>query len=86
VPIYEFECQSCGRRFEELVAPDARPPCPECGAPDPRRLLSQIFPTARMNQSPGDAQRRTARRLGERERRREEKVRERERKQRDSGS
>jgi putative FmdB family regulatory protein len=45
VPIYEFECRSCGHRFEELVgstvglkAGDVC--CPECGAADAERLLS----------------------------------------------
>ena len=32
MPIYEFECEECGSRFDELVAGDAPPP-PAHGAP-----------------------------------------------------
>jgi putative FmdB family regulatory protein len=44
VPIYEFECRSCGQRFEELVRSQsgretAEVGCPECGAADAVRLL-----------------------------------------------
>jgi putative FmdB family regulatory protein len=52
VPIYEFECRSCGHRFEELVgshvgleADDVR--CPECGKADAERLLSNYAPISR---------------------------------------
>lgn len=41
MPIYEFECEGCGRRFEELVSSaGARLDCPECGSSSTRRLLS----------------------------------------------
>jgi putative FmdB family regulatory protein len=45
VPIYEFVCESCGHRFEELVgshvgreAEDVA--CPECGSAKVERQLS----------------------------------------------
>ncbi|HSD22954.1 MAG TPA: zinc ribbon domain-containing protein [Solirubrobacterales bacterium] len=45
MPIYEFVCESCGHRFEELVgshvgvrAADVR--CPECGAAEVVRQIS----------------------------------------------
>ncbi|HKH23400.1 MAG TPA: zinc ribbon domain-containing protein [Solirubrobacterales bacterium] len=48
MPIYEFECRSCGHRFEELVGShvgletaDVR--CPECGEADVERLLSNSY-------------------------------------------
>jgi putative FmdB family regulatory protein len=48
VPIYEFECRSCGHRFEELVGShvgvetaDVR--CPECGSAESERLLSNSY-------------------------------------------
>ena len=47
VPIYEFECEQCGSRFEELVASDAIVTCPECGAEGARRLLSTVSPPGR---------------------------------------
>jgi putative FmdB family regulatory protein len=41
VPIYEFECEKCGCRFEELTGSEApAPPCPECGAAGAERLIS----------------------------------------------
>jgi len=48
MPIYEFECEGCGARFEELVAADATAvACPECGADRTRRLLSSVSPPGR---------------------------------------
>jgi putative FmdB family regulatory protein len=42
MPIYEFECATCGERFDRLQKlsdpdPDA---CPQCGAPGVRRCLT----------------------------------------------
>ncbi|MEZ4236555.1 MAG: zinc ribbon domain-containing protein [Myxococcota bacterium] len=40
MPIYEYECTSCGHRFEQLVRIGAdAPPCPEC-AHEVRKLVS----------------------------------------------
>jgi putative FmdB family regulatory protein len=52
VPIYEFECRSCRHRFEELVGSQvgvqpAEVRCPECGAPEPERVLSSQAPVSR---------------------------------------
>ena len=48
MPIYEFECEQCGERFEELVAADATAiPCPDCGAERTRRLSSAVSPPSR---------------------------------------
>jgi putative FmdB family regulatory protein len=48
VPIYEFECEECGARFEELVAAaDAVVACSECGSARARRLLSNVSPPGR---------------------------------------
>ena len=32
MPLYEFECDACGRRFEELIRlnDSRRPKCPKC--------------------------------------------------------
>ncbi len=43
MPIYDFECAACGKRFDELVRRvddlvDVR--CPECGASEVRREVS----------------------------------------------
>ena len=42
VPIYEFECQKCGARFEELVSAGAKAPCPQCKSLEVERRWSQI--------------------------------------------
>lgn len=42
MPIHEFECKACGRRFEKLMlsADVGNPPCPGCEAPNTRKLMS----------------------------------------------
>lgn len=40
MPIYEFNCPKCKDNFEELVFGDAVPPCPKCGNPKTKKLLS----------------------------------------------
>ena len=48
MPIYEFECEECGARFEELVAAGATGVrCPECGSTHTRRLISNVSPPGR---------------------------------------
>jgi putative FmdB family regulatory protein len=47
MPIYEFECEECGVRFEELVAADGSAACPSCGAKRVRRLFSTVSPSGR---------------------------------------
>jgi putative FmdB family regulatory protein len=53
MPIYEFECEECGDRFEELVAVDAAAACPSCGASRSRRLLSSVSPPGRQPRGAG---------------------------------
>ena len=62
VPVYEFECRSCGHRFEELVgshvgvdAEDVR--CPECGETDLERLVSSSYAPIQRQLSPGQKRR-----------------------------
>jgi putative FmdB family regulatory protein len=48
MPIYEYECERCTQRFEELVTRQgAAPRCPACGAPGARRLFSTVSPPGR---------------------------------------
>jgi putative FmdB family regulatory protein len=48
MPIYEFECEGCGERFEELVGAGVESaPCPVCGTARTRRLLSGFAPPGR---------------------------------------
>ena len=49
MPIYEFECEDCGERFEELVAASVgAADCPSCGSGATRRLISTVSPPGRM--------------------------------------
>ena len=45
MPVFEFECEACGRRFSALVGvvmdTDATG-CPNCGSEKIRRLISRI--------------------------------------------
>lgn len=42
MPIYEFQCNACGHRFDRLQKLSDPDPsvCPECGAPQVQRQLS----------------------------------------------
>ena len=42
MPIYEFECGSCGTRFEELVPAGETAPCPQCESLEVTRRYSAI--------------------------------------------
>lgn len=47
MPIYEYRCSSCRHEFELLVRSDTPLSCPQCGAPEPERLLSRVAPAGR---------------------------------------
>ena len=60
MPIYEFECEACGMRFEELVPGGTEEhACPDCREPA-RRRLSNVAPPRRLGRGPGvrDAEKR----------------------------
>jgi putative FmdB family regulatory protein len=43
VPIYEYTCQSCNKKFDQLVrrmSGDHKANCPECGSAKTARALS----------------------------------------------
>ena len=40
MPIYEYLCNDCGTRFEELVRGDEKPACSGCGGGRLTKLLS----------------------------------------------
>jgi putative FmdB family regulatory protein len=54
MPIYEYRCEECGKRSTSLLpsysSPD--PPCPHCGKPALRRLVSTF---ATVSSGEGDA-------------------------------
>jgi putative FmdB family regulatory protein len=53
MPIYEFECESCAARFEELVAIGQFASCPACGSERTRRLYSEVAPPSRQPRGAG---------------------------------
>jgi putative FmdB family regulatory protein len=41
MPIYEFECASCGNRFERVMkVNEENPPCPSCGTSKVKKLVT----------------------------------------------
>ena len=41
MPIFEYQCKSCLREFEELVFGDELPTCPHCHSANTEKLLSR---------------------------------------------
>jgi putative FmdB family regulatory protein len=43
MPLYEYQCKSCGSKFEELVSGNEEAvPCPNCKSADTLKLISLI--------------------------------------------
>ncbi len=46
MPIYEYECEACHRRFSETLSirehDTHQPRCPECGSDNVQRVVSQV--------------------------------------------
>lgn len=40
MPLYEYECRECGKRFEAFVTGSRRPVCPSCHGENLEKLLS----------------------------------------------
>lgn len=80
--LLEFECESCGVRFEELVSGAASVACPECGSEEVRRLYSPIGAAPKVSMSRA-AQKDSNLRRSEREAARKEKFVERRKKARE---
>ena len=40
MPLYDFRCDACDHAFEEMTSPGDVAPCPECGAPEARRIFT----------------------------------------------
>jgi putative FmdB family regulatory protein len=73
MPIYEFECEECGARFEELVAAGmSEIACQECGSTRTRRIYSVLSPPGR--QPRGGAVRSDESRRREREAARQDRL------------
>ncbi len=62
MPIYEFECERCGARFDQLVdAGTASVACRECGAERTRRRYSAQAAPLELVKGPGGRRRQEAR-------------------------
>jgi putative FmdB family regulatory protein len=62
VPIYEFVCESCGHRFEELVGAHvgreaADVACPECGSAKVVRQISGSYAPPQHQMTPNQRRR-----------------------------
>jgi putative FmdB family regulatory protein len=79
MPLLEFECRSCSKRFEELVRAAQRPACPACGSTELERLYSPVSPGRRIGLSAAQKRASDSRR-GEREAVRKERAAERRKK------
>jgi len=43
MPLFEYRCENCGHKFEELVSrPDEKVTCPECKKDVSRKLVSSF--------------------------------------------
>jgi len=40
MPIYEYTCEKCDKKFEILIIGKDKPACPECGNRKVKRLMS----------------------------------------------
>lgn len=40
MPLFEYECRGCGRRFETLVTGNRQPECPGCHGRELQKLVS----------------------------------------------
>ncbi len=52
MPLYEYECQDCGKLFEKMVRLaelDRIPVCPECGSRHTRKQISTFASTSGNN-------------------------------------
>ncbi|MHB8829429.1 MAG: FmdB family zinc ribbon protein [Syntrophales bacterium] len=50
MPIYEFECPSCGNRFERVMkVNEDNPACPSCGALKVKKLVTPFRTNAWSN-------------------------------------
>lgn len=57
MPIFEYQCQKCEKRFEHLVrSRTEKPPrCPACGATNPKKQLSVFSASAKAADLPSCA-------------------------------
>jgi putative FmdB family regulatory protein len=42
MPLFEYECRSCGHAFEALVIGSQKPACPKCKSEDLQKRVSSL--------------------------------------------
>ncbi|HVR52935.1 MAG TPA: zinc ribbon domain-containing protein [Pseudorhodoferax sp.] len=47
MPLYDFQCDGCGQRFELLVRGGGAPACPHCGSTSLSKQVSAPVPPGR---------------------------------------
>ena len=52
MPLFEYACRACGRKFETLVTRERQPECPECHGEDLEKLLSTFAVSTKGGASP----------------------------------
>ncbi|MBE3131970.1 MAG: zinc ribbon domain-containing protein [Acidobacteria bacterium] len=55
MPLYEYECNGCGHRFEILVYGKTRPVCPNCHGEDLSKAFSTFATAASGGASKGES-------------------------------
>ncbi len=56
MPVYEYQCNTCGHKFERLQSVNARPEettCPQCNAVNAQRLMSAFASQIKGDHKPG---------------------------------
>jgi len=56
MPLYEYKCKKCGKRFEKVVSiseADKKPECPHCSGKDTEKLLSVFAAKSSSSSSSG---------------------------------
>jgi len=82
MPLYDFQCESCGQMFDAFAAPGDTAPCPNCAAEEARRVWNA--PATLKLGLRGRAAKESDGRRAEREHKRFESFREQRRKKRDA--
>ncbi|HEU4402153.1 MAG TPA: zinc ribbon domain-containing protein [Candidatus Polarisedimenticolia bacterium] len=54
MPIFEYVCRDCSRRFEQIVMGSTRPACPACESEDLEKQLSVFAVSTRGGGVPGE--------------------------------
>lgn len=55
MPIYEYDCEKCGHRFEQLVRADEEVACPECESEQVAKRFSVFASKSGSSSSPPPA-------------------------------